>query len=474
MSSLFDALTIARSGVLTQQDRLSVISNNIANVDTPGYHRQRAALGTNPSNDTNLYTSRPYELGTGVQMMNVTRAYNEMREGVYLGQNSSYALHTQLSDSLSDLQALLQDDESTSLGASLQNFWAAWQDVSNNPDNLTMRNVLLERAGTLAKRFNIAATRFDEYRAAIADNSGGAITGSVPDAVQTVNDLATRIQDLNARIARSSGLGSLANNLADRRDALIRELSGKISITLAADKTISIEGQVLVSGDGSIRNTLTIAGTDPIELTLDGATLHATGGSIGGWVQVANITDTLRSDLDSFANELAAQINDLHTTGFDLDGNLGMDFFTGSGADGIQVNPILYNPVNPLLNQPRRVAAASTLHGSGTPNAGDGSIALAIADLANNQIAALGNQTFNNYSTEWVTRLATSLQSEQDLAADGKAVVDSLDNAIQGETGVNLDEEMMEMISAQRAYQASAKLLTTINDMLDTLIHRTG
>ena len=111
MSSLFDALTIARSGVLTQQDRLSVISNNIANVDTQGYHRQRAALGTNPPNDPNLYTSRPYELGTGVHMMNVTRAYNDMREGVYLGQNSSFALHTQLADSLSDLQALLQGDE---------------------------------------------------------------------------------------------------------------------------------------------------------------------------------------------------------------------------------------------------------------------------------------------------------------------------------------------------------------------------
>ena len=286
MSSLFDALTIARSGVLTQQDRLSVISNNIANVDTPGYHRQRAALGTNPPNDTNLYTSRPYELGTGVHLMNVTRAYNDMREGVYLGRNSSYALHTQLSDSLSDLQALLQDDEDTSLGASLQNFWAAWQDVSNNPDNLTMRNVLLERAGTLAERFNIVAGRFDEYRAAIADSSSGALTGAVPDTVQTVNDLATRIQDLNARIARSSGLGSSANDLADRRDALIRELSGKINITLAADKAISIDGQVLVSGDGSVRNTLTVTGTDPIELTLHGATIHATGGSLGGWVQV--------------------------------------------------------------------------------------------------------------------------------------------------------------------------------------------
>ena len=168
------------------------------------------------------------------------------------------------------------------------------------------------------------------------------------------------------------------------------------------------------------------------------------------------------------------QINTLHTTGYDLDGNVGVDFFTGSGATGIQVNPALYNPVNPLLNQPRLVAAASTLHAPGEPNEGDGSAALAIADLADNKIAALGNQTFNNYSTELVAGLATSIQSEEALAADGKAVVDSLNNAIQGETGVSLDEEMIEMISAQRAYQASAKLVTTIDDMLDTLINRTG
>ena len=218
MSSLFDALTIARSGVLTQQDRLSVISHNIANVDTEGYHRQRAVLGTNPPNETNLYCTRDYELGTGVHMIDVTRAYNDMRESVYLGQNSSLALHAQLADSLTDLQALLQGDEDSSLGACLTNFWAAWQDVSNNPDNLTMRNVLLERAGTLVERFNIVATRIDEYRAAIADSSGGTYTGSVPDAVETVNDLATRIQDLNARIVRASNVGTSANDLTDRRD----------------------------------------------------------------------------------------------------------------------------------------------------------------------------------------------------------------------------------------------------------------
>jgi flagellar hook-associated protein 1 len=474
MSSLFDALTIARSGVLTQQDRLSVISNNIANVDTDGYHRQRADLGTNPPNDTNLYSTRAYELGTGVHMIDVTRAFDDMREGVYLGQNSSLAMHTQLADSLSDLQAMLQGDEGSSLGTCLNNFWAAWQDVANNADNLTMRNVLLERAGTLAERFNIVAERFDEYRAAIADNSGGALTGSVPDAVETVNDLATRIQDLNERIARASGSGSSVNDMADRRDALIRQLSGKISMTLAADKTISIDGQVLVSGDGSVCNTLTVTGTDPVELTLNGAIIHPSGGSIGGWVQVADIIDTLRTNLDSFANELVTQINTLHTTGYDLDGNQGEDFFTGSGAADIQVNSTLYNPANPLLNQPRLVAAALTRNGPGEPNTGDGSAALTIADLADDKIAALDNQTFNNYSTELVGTLAASIESEQATVDDGKAVVNALDNAIQSETGVSLDEEMMEMISAQRAYQAAARLLTTIDDMIQTLINQTG
>ena len=242
---------------------------------------------------------------------------------------------------------------------------------------------------------------------------------------------------------------------------------------MAADKTISIDGQILVSGDGSVRNTLAVTGTTPVELSLNGATIQATGGFLGGCVQTVNIIDTLQTKLDLFADELAAQVNTLHTTGYDLDGNVGVAFFTGSGALDIRVNSTLYNPTNPLLNQPRLIAAARTLHNTGEPNEGDGVIALSIADLASRKITALGNQTFNNYSTELVTALASSIESEENMVDDGKVVVDSLDNAIQGETGVSLDEEMIEMISAQRAYQASARMITTINEMLDTLINRT-
>ncbi len=474
MSSLFDTLTIARSGVLTQQDRLSVISNNIANVDTPGYHRQRAVLGTNPPNDPNLYTSRLYELGTGVRMLDVSRAYNDMRESVYLGQNSSAAMHQQVADALPDLQALLQSSEDGSLGTTLQNFWSAWQDVANNPDNLTMRNVLLEQAGTLTEQFNVLAQRFSDYRAAIADDSSGAITGVAVDTVNDINDLATRIQDLNIRIGNAAGSGTSVNDMLDRRDQLIRELSGKANITVTADKTISIDGQVLVSGDGVTLNTLEVSGANPIALTLGGVGVNVTGGTLGGWIQVANITDTLRTDLDGLANELISQINSIHTAGYDLDGNAGVEFFTGVGADGIQVNPALYNPVNPMLNEPRLIAAATTLHAPGEPNAGDGSNALAIADLSTTKLAALGNQTFNNYYTEMVSTLGAALSSETAFAEDGQAILDSLDNSIQGETGVNLDEEMIEMISAQRAYEAAARLVTTIDDMLDVLINRTG
>ena len=472
MASLNDSLTIGRSGVLTHQERLAIISHNIANVNTPGYHRQTAVLGTNPPNQPGLYSSRAYELGTGVRVLDVTRAYNEMREAVYLSQNSASAMHSQLASALPDLQALVNSNGDASLSTCLRDFWAAWQDVSNNPDSLTMRNVLLERAGTLTERFNIVSARLDEYRTAIARDAGGTPEGALPDAVAEVNSLATRIQNLNARIQVASGTGINANDLEDQRNLLIRELSGKVNITVAADKTITIDTRVLVSGDGVTRNDLTVTGTDPIELTLDGVVISVTGGEVAGWTQLAAITDSLGTGIDTMADELSTQINLLHTAGYDLNATLGVDFFTGAGAAGITVNSALYNPANPLLNQPRLIAAAATIYGPGMPNTGDGAMALAIADLSQVRLPALGDQTLADYFTGVVGTLAASINSEEDLTADGQAVLDTLNNAIQGETGVSLDEEMIDMLACQRAYQASARLVTTIDEMLDTLINQ--
>ncbi len=477
MASLSDMMIIARSGVLTHQERLAVISHNITNVNTPGYIRQKAVLGTNPPNSPTRYSTRNYDIGTGVRIEDVIRTYSSMKEATLLGQLSDYNRHAQLANALPELEALVQGNGDASLATCFQEFWTAWQDVATNPENLAMRNVLLEKSGALADQFNELATRLDNYRGGIASGAGPDFTGIVPDIADEINTIATRIQALNKQITVAENSGITANDLMNQRDTLIRSLSEKTDIAIGADKTITIDGQILVSGDGVVRNDLTVTSTNPIALTIDGANVTITGGELGGWLQTAAISETLRSELDAMANELATQVNALHTTGYDLDGNLGLDFFTGAGADGIAVNNLIYNDTNPLLNNPRLVAAAQTLYAAGPPpipNTGDGAIALAIADLCSTDIAALDGLTFNNYLANMLTSLGTTINTEQALADSGETVVNTLLNAIQSESGVNLDEEMIDMISAQRAFQAASRLVVTIDEMMDVVINRMG
>ncbi|MFH0881295.1 MAG: flagellar hook-associated protein FlgK [Lentisphaerota bacterium] len=479
MASLNDILSIGRSGVLTHQERLAVISHNIANVDTKGYHRQKAVLGTNPPNEPNLYATRNYSLGTGVKITDVIRLRDNLREQSLLAQTGELGEHELLAESLSDVETLMNGLGDASLSSRFQDFWAAWQDLANNADQLAYRSTLIENSVALTEQFNTLAGRLADYRTAIADGAGPTLSGSAVSEVTEINDLATRIQDLNKRITILSSQGFGANDLQDRRDLLVRELSGKANVTVSSEYEIRIDGQLLVSGDGNTRNDLSIsnATSTPIELMLDGAVVNVNSGRLGALVETAAIVDNMSDNLDTLANELISQVNTIHQAGFDLDGNPGVEFFTGTGAAGIMVNPLIHNEANPSLDNPRLIAAAQTVHDPGPPvvaNVRDGANALAIADLCRALVPGLGSQTFDGYFSNMLTGLGAQIQAETDLAADSQAIVDMLEGAIQSATGVNLDEELVEMINAQRAYQASARVITTADSMMDVVINRMG
>jgi flagellar hook-associated protein 1 FlgK len=150
-----------------------------------------------------------------------------------------------------------------------------------------------------------------------------------------------------------------------------------------------------------------------------------------------------------------------------------VDFFTGTGADNIQVSSALYNSANPLLSHPELVAASTTLTPGTppTPNVGDGTNALAIADLANSNLPDLSNQTFAGYFTNMTTDLGAQAQSATEVSDDNTTALNAYQTAIQGTDGVNLDEELLDMMSAQRAFEAASKVATTTDSMLNTLIN---
>jgi flagellar hook-associated protein 1 FlgK len=478
MASLNDAFYIARSGVLTHQERLAIISHNIANVDTKGYHRQKALLATNPTQNPNLFITREYTLGTGVKVDDVVRVRDEMREKVLLSQSSDLAMHQQLADSLGDIEALMNGLGETSLTNRLQEFWSAWQDLANNADRMAFRSTLLETSVSLTDQLNLMSQRLSDYRDGIAAGGAGPdFTGAAATAVKNVNSLATRIQDLNRRITSMNNSGYNPNDLEDQRDLLIRELGDTLNISVGPNYTITVDGQTLISGDGTVRNTLALTDTATMQFTLGGTAVAINDGKLGGMVETISIIDAMSTNLDTLATELMTAVNTVHLSGYDLEGNPGIEFFTGTGAADISVNPLLHDPTNSLLDHPEMIAAATTVDDPGppvVPNVRDGSNALAIADLSRAKIAGLNNQTFGDYFSNLMSSLGARIEDEQNLVTDGQAVVDMLEGAIQSQSGVNMDEELMEMISAQRAYQAASRLLTTIDGLMDVVINRMG
>ena len=482
MSDLFNTgWTIARSAILTQQQRLTVIANNIANVNTPGYSRRDVLLGTVQETPTSLQEVRDYSIGVGVRVADVVRAQSTVIQNMLRQQTGDAQGHQTRADSLSQLESLLTADGDNSLDAKLDAFWNAWSDLSNQADNVALRTVVVQSGATLAAGFNSLQGRLTDFTEQIIGGAPGAFTGELPSDVESFNTLTSQLQNLNARISYS--LSSFdPNGLKDQRDSLLVELSKLADVEVGSDYTVTLGGQTVVSGDGALRADLAVtSGGPPPTFELGGVAVAISSGSIGALSDVLDITAGMGDRLDVLATELMTAVNSLHNSDknvsgdtYDLNGErCNWDFFTGTGAGDIAVNVSIYDPDQPLVMDASLVAASSTRADAGPPpipNASDGSIALQISDLTRSTFAALGGQSMSGYYTTGLVLLGNLIQSEESLAESGDSVVNSLSDALQSEVGVNSEEELMNMVQAQRAFQAASRLMSTLDELMQSLL----
>jgi flagellar hook-associated protein 1 len=475
--------TIARSALLTHQHRLNVTANNIANIDTPGYTRRDALLSTAPETPSSIYEVRDYSKGVGVRIADVVRAQSGMTANLLRQQGADTAGHETRAQALAQLEALLGDDGEYGLTGALDAFWGSWYDLSNQADSVATRNVVIQHGLDLTSQINRLDDRITSFEQQVIVGVPGAYSGQLPLAVDEFNRLTEELQGLNTRISYS--LGSFEpSGLMDERDLLLQELSALAPVTVGSDYTVALDGQTIVSGNGDTRNTLDITDAGPPStFEVGGAAVNLNSGRIAAWSDVFDISTGMRDRLDLLTVDLMNALNDIHNSdrnvdgdSYDLDGErCDWDFFVGANASDIAINPLIYDPSNPLGSDPHRIAAAATRHDAGPPpsaNAGDGARALQIADLATESRAALNGATFSGYHTDGLSILGGMVQSEQALADDGAAIMETLKDALQAETGVNLDEELMDMMQAQRAFQAAARLMQTIDEMMITIIQR--
>ncbi len=326
-------LGIGSSALLSTQRALDTVAHNVANVNTPGYSRQRVEVAARLPQ-----VSSAGFIGTGVDITGVTRSYNQFLTGELRTSSSAYQETSTLASLANNLDNLLADQDA-GLSPVLGSFFAAMQGAANDPTSLAARGALLGEANSLVTRMN----GLHDW----LDNSRRSLGARLDTSVQEVNQLASSIAALNQKIidAQGSASGQPPNDLLDQRDQLVLELSGKVSIntTTAEDGALNVfigSGQSLVLGvqnsalgvvervgdPGQFDITIGAPGAPAVEITN-----LISGGEMGGVLRYRDqVLVPAMNELGRLAIELGSFMNQQHRAGVSLDGQPGLDLFSVS------------------------------------------------------------------------------------------------------------------------------------------------
>lgn len=437
----FSGLNTALRGVQAHQAALDVVSHNISNVDTPGYSRQEAVFGASPSLRIDAGAKQDgsgAQLGQGVDVLSYRRLRDDFLDLQYRAQNMTAAQSETLAKRLTVIQSTLGTNTDGDLGKLLDKFWTSWDTLASNPTSAAAKDAVVGAAQTLAQRF----TTLDADVASASAQATSAISDLLGDA-GPIKPIADELAKLNTQINMQSQSGSQPNDLLDRRDLLLDQLSRYGQVSVTADPTLGPDGKPAYPGMiqvsfGGAATPLVSQTTVAMPTT---ATLSATpGGQLGGLQDVVAKADGYRTTLATMAGTLMTSVNALSAS----------PIFTGTGANDIAV-----------------VATSATISaGAAGGPAADNSVA--------NAIRALRGGAVDVAYAGLVRQIGSDVQTANSTNTTANSVLDSLTAQRQSTAGVSMDEEMASLIRFQRGYQAAARALTTMDDILNTLINSTG
>ncbi len=459
MTHLFGVLSIGTSALLNQQRAINVTGNNIANVNTPGYSRQRV----------NLLAGVPVQTGFGLMASGVTSAGIERIYDRFLGaqlnsESANLGRWEAEKGMLERVEVVFDETDGYGLNQALSDFWNAWQDLSLNPSGRTERSMVAATSQALADRIR---QKYADLEQTQAD-----IQVAVEGGVESVNRLAEQIADLNQKIARTESGGVNANDYRDRRDLLLKELAEFIDISSFEND----DGQVVVSTangrplveSGNTWELRTRMHSDGhVEILwpdvnggLEDISGAIDGGRIGGWLQVRDTRIAGYQDrLETLAVSIKETVNQQHASGFDLNGNAGIDLFSGDGAADLRLNP-------DILANLDRIAASETPDGA----PGDGGNAIAVYALRT-ALAVEGSATFDAAVNALISQVGYDVQTAKANASHQADMLTYLENYRESVSGVSLDEEMVNLVKFEAAYNAAAKMVSVADEMLNSLMN---
>jgi flagellar hook-associated protein 1 FlgK len=440
--SSFYGLQTSLRGLLAQQRALDTTGHNIANASTAGYSRQEAVMAAAPALHVPagaLQSGAGAQLGSGVDIQDYRRVRDQFLDLQFRAQAMRLGAESTRAEQLGRAETALAEPSDNGISKQLESFWNAWSDVAKAPSDTAAREALIEQSKTLAAAFATVDAQFATV-AAQAAGEYDAIVGRGGE----IDSIATELAALNATIKSFVSAGEAPNDLMDRRDVLLDRLSslGQVSVT-----------------PGAVEGTLDVGFGDAVEPLVEGTAvtwpqvLTTPGGRLGALRKVGGPAGEIaayRATLDGVATALADRVNALHAAG--AGGTGGPIFATGPGG---------------AAGSLRVVAAPGDLRASTGTAAGANDLALAIAGLR-------GSPRIDGDYQAFVARVGTDVAEAARQESNAAVLVRSVDDRRQSVSGVALDEEMTNLVRFQRAYQASARAMSTMDEMLDVLINRTG
>ncbi len=520
MVSTFHGIETAKRGIFAQQTAINTTGHNVSNANTDGYSRQVVNMEADRSMEVpgiNNSTS-PGQLGTGADVANIIRVRETYLDDQYRSLNSSYGDWFVREDTLQKIEAMVNEPSSQSLSSVLNDFWNSWSDLATQPDSLTARTVVVESAITLTESFNDLASDLT----GLQDNLEESLNIITNDA----NTLLLQISGLNREITRLESLGDNANDLRDKRDLYVDQLSEYMNI----DVVEMSNGYTITTGSTELVNGYDASLLDVTSLPSD---IHS--GKIFGYQQSLKEVALFQNQLDELAKSIAVGefeftipqgtiipeghtltllddteltftgdsasrttatdltvkiegLNGLHQLGYTLEEplNSGEPFFAikdGGGdflASNIEVNSNIASNV-------RKIATSSSVY-VGTDGLehvarGNNNLAIWIAGVRNFDISFSdsvvdspieGNGTLSEYYNAMVGQLGVKAQEAVRQTDNNDVLLAQVNNSRLSVSGVSIDEEMANLIKFQQAYSASARMISTLDEMFEKLINGTG
>ena len=484
MGSTFGSLETGVRGLRAHQLALQVTGQNITNADTPGYSRQIAMMQTTaPYTVPSVYGSNgPGQIGTGVEVTQILRMRDEFIDMQLRGESSLKGRWSMRQSTLEHLEVVINEPSDSSISARLNQLWDSLNELATRAEDSSVRAAVAEDAVVFAQTVRHTYQQLVDLKADLNDQLT-VLTGNV-------NTIAKQIAALNEVIAKVKGTGQEPNDLLDQREQLVQKLSELTNVNVITDAydrfNISIGGASLVSGDTysqlKVEKNMSNNGMYDVVWESNNTPAYINNGKIKGLLEMRDQEVGYYIDtLNDFARELAENFNTAHRAGYGLEDTTGTNFFINN-TNGSPWNIDASNiEVNPAVTADLKLIAASvdlysppevTTHG-GAP--GNGANAQKMANVINRDLL-MSNQTFTitEFYNGLIAKLGIDAEKSNSTLSNQETLINYLQDRQESVAGVSMDEELTNMIKFQNAYNASARYVTAIDELLERLINGTG